>query len=385
MHDQFGIFNLAAPSLTGATIPSASPSPSISPNSTGGSATNSLSSASSFCREGGSFCINAIRNLTDNTVSITVQSSYKGWASFGIGTSMANSKIFVGWLNSKGQPIISQRKGASYVQPPLSQTQEFQFIANPSTVSILSTSNIVYSLQIPASMIGTTGPTAFVYALAQSGPSDPNSASSSFNQHSATGSFTLDVSKAGSSIGTDTARSPNFVLYHGLCMFFAWCICPSAAIFIARYLKTRLGHLWYKLHVGIMFGGVALLMALGLLFIELSLPDGVASFSGRTVHGVIGMVIAFGLYPVQIVLGYVANALFSTERKEIPWWDKLHWWVGRIAVLLGLANICLGLLLWNAGAAYIAVYWSIVAMILGVFVWMEFKGGAVHHVQMNDA
>ncbi|KAJ3026881.1 UNVERIFIED_CONTAM: spermatogenesis associated protein 5 [Siphonaria sp. JEL0065] len=319
MHTLKGIFNLAAPSLGTGSASSVAPSPS--PNNLI-SLPSSLSS-SIFCNGDSSFCISATRNLSTSSVDVTVLSTYKGWAAFGIGTSMASSSIFVGWMNSNGKPVVSEREGAPYLQPPMASMQHLNLVQNPANIS--ESSSIAYTIQIPTSLISTTGATSFIYALSQSKPSNPDSATSNFIQHSVTGSFSLDVSKAGSSTGIDGPSKPNFVLYHGICMFLAWCICPSAAIFIARYLKNKLGHLWYKLHVGIMFAGVGLLMALGLLFIELSLADGIPSFSGSTVHGIIGITVAFGLYPVQIVLGYVSNHLFSMERKAIPWWDKMHW------------------------------------------------------------
>ncbi|KAJ1565139.1 hypothetical protein HK405_013066, partial [Cladochytrium tenue] len=109
------------------------------------------------------------------------------------------------------------------------------------------------------------------------------------------------------------------VLVHGSLMFVAWGVCPPAAIFIARYLKPQLRHNWYRLHMGLATGGTLLLTGLGLLFVELTLGPG------------------------DVVLGVLANWLFSPSRTGVPWWDQLHWWLGRGVVLLALAQIHLGL------------------------------------------
>ncbi|KAJ3067705.1 hypothetical protein HDU98_009107 [Podochytrium sp. JEL0797] len=304
-----------------------------------------------------------------------------------VGRGMTNANIFTCWLDSNNQPIITQRDGVAYTQPALSPIQQFTTTTTPTSITIASTSKIIFSLILPISLFNANTTTPFIYALSSSPPSTPDSPSSSFPMHSTREAFSLDVSKLGTTTtGQLSATSPNFLFYHGICMFLAWCILPPIGIFIARYLKQRLGHLWYKLHVAIMFGGIASLMALGLLFVELHIPEDTPRFSGSTPHGVIGMLIAFGLYPLQVVLGYTANALFNAERTHVPWWDKMHWIMGRLAGVLALINILFGLILYGAEVGVIGAYGAVVVAIGVGFGLTEWRmGGAVHHVQMPSS
>ncbi|ORY45100.1 hypothetical protein BCR33DRAFT_716441 [Rhizoclosmatium globosum] len=307
------IFNNAGTILTSSFPASVTPPPNTTQTgpAIGFATSNYCSDASNL------FCLFAYRDFAAGTVTFTVQTSYTGWVGFGIGSSMTNSVIFVGWTNSSGSPVVSQRNGAAYVLPPVSQTQQFSLVPAPTSATIMSTAKIVWSVQLPVSFISQTGATSFIYGLSQSPPKTPSDPASSFPQHSERGIFTLDVSTVGNTTGINTSP-PNYILYHGICMFLAWCICPAVGVFIARYMKTQLG-----------IYGITALMALGLLFVELSIVGG-RRFSGDSVHGAIGIAIAFGLYPCQVVLGYVSNAMFSPERKEVPIQDKVHWWVGRL-------------------------------------------------------
>ena len=51
---------------------------------------------------------------------------------------------------------------------------------------------------------------------------------------------------------------------------------------------------------------------------------------------------------IQGYLGYYSDENFSANRTFIPWWDKLHWYVGRGLYVFGLANVYLGLSLYEA-------------------------------------
>ena len=55
----------------------------------------------------------------------------------------------------------------------------------------------------------------------------------------------------------------NFV--HGIIMTVAWGVCPFVGIFVARYLKEKLGVWWYRIHVVFMLGGVGGLTIAGFL------------------------------------------------------------------------------------------------------------------------
>ncbi|KAJ3130003.1 hypothetical protein HK100_008327 [Physocladia obscura] len=371
-HDQSAAFTLDASGVYSSASASATATPSPAPAS--------AVSAASYCYDSaGSFCVASASDSTAGTATFTVQSSSDGWVGVGIGSSMGSaSAMFVGWYNSSGEPVISQRSAANHVQPSVSSSQVFTQVSTPSSVSLLSTSKLSFSFQIPISLISTTAATSFIFGISNSAPSSPDSASSNFNQHDTSGVFSLDLSKAGASIGTAESTSvPTLVVLHGLFMFLAWFVFPSAAIFIARFLKHRLGHLWYQLHVGLMIGGTGLSIILGLAFVEVYV---VQKFGLPSFHSKLGVAIALGVYPLQVLLGYISNAKFSEDRKAIPWWDQLHWWIGRLVFLAAIVNIFLGLKLAGVGQALLIAFPVVIVLVFFVFVIAEWKMGAAHHV-----
>ncbi|KAI9349181.1 hypothetical protein BDR26DRAFT_853180 [Obelidium mucronatum] len=173
-------------------------------------------------------------------------------------------------------------------------------------------------------------------------------------------------------------------------MFIAWSVLPPIAIFIARYMKDRMGHNWYLSHKWIMLGGVGIFTIIGIVSVEWSLnpTDSVLRFIGSSNHGIIGTVVALIVYPLQVILGEVSNALWSAERKSIPWWDKAHWWLGRAVVVLAIVNTYLGLVEYGAKVIWIVGYWVWIAVV--VFVGFGYfgevqMGGVVHHVATDSS
>jgi hypothetical protein len=125
--------------------------------------------------------------------------------------------------------------------------------------------------------------------------------------------------------------------------------------------------------------GVTGVTALGLVFIFLSNPEPITSTS----HGILGIVVCFVLLPLQLILGFVCNALYSPERLAVPFQDHAHAWIGRSLVVLAVVNITLGILLYNPANATALVVgcWVVFAVLVGGFVGVgEFLlGGAKTH------
>ena len=102
-------------------------------------------------------------------------------------------------------------------------------------------------------------------------------------------------------------------------------------------------------------------------------------------HVIIGFVIVVMML-AQGYLGYVSDKKFSLERTSIPWWDKLHWWVGRSLFLFGIVNVYIGILIFeskgNEVAVYIkGIYFGIIAIGALAFVYGQVKLGQDNHVK----
>ncbi|KAI9353234.1 hypothetical protein DFJ73DRAFT_828734 [Zopfochytrium polystomum] len=354
-------------------------------------------SLATFCNGAGTFCVSARRDVANSVVTYNLQSTQSGWMGFGVGSStMVGATIYVAYSNGNGGITLSQRTASGQVQPTLSSSQSFTNLGTttvPSWATTLSGAKLVANFNrsitaTGANTISTTGATSCIWAVSPNTPTDPTSTSSTFVQHSDFGSFTLDVSSVGSvSSGSSTSSAvildvPTLRLLHGIFMFLGWAVFPVVGIFTARYLKDALGHNWYRIHVGCMVGGTLLFTALGLAAIELQVPSTAKRFvgDGTSSHRPLGTVIALAILPAQIILGYVSNALFSPTRTSIPWWDQLHWWVGRAVMILSIVELYLGLDLYGSSVAIKALYWVWIVLVVGVLAGGHFLyGGAVHH------
>ncbi|KAI9349187.1 hypothetical protein BDR26DRAFT_816864 [Obelidium mucronatum] len=346
------------------------------------------SNSVTFCHDSQStFCLIASPDFLSKSVLFTVYTAYSGWLGFGIGESMTNSTLFVGWKDPISTDIIlSQRQGQGHKPPPYQKDSIFTKVPTPTNILIPSAATLSFSFTIPISsnLIHLNETNSFVFALSQKPPTNTRNPASAFPYHSFRSIFTVDFSANQPQPPSPSPTSPklDLILIHAVSMFFAWSVLPPIAIFIARYMKDRWGHNWYLAHKHIMLGGVGSLLILGVVAVESSFDHW---FLGNTVHGLIGMGLVFVGYPMQIVLGYVSNAMWSPTRVHVPWWDRVHWVVGRGLVLLAVVNTYFGLVLYGVGEGWWVVAYGlwIGVGVLGVgfgFVGEYLMGGVVHHV-----
>ena len=84
---------------------------------------------------------------------------------------------------------------------------------------------------------------------------------------------------------------------------------------------------------------------------------------------VFGIVI-IGLIAIQLLLGYYHHRRFLLDRPSSRrWFTHAHLWLGRLIILLGLANGGCGLLLANVATKYAIIWWAVcgaLAVIYGV-------------------
>ncbi|KAJ1544057.1 hypothetical protein HK405_008930, partial [Cladochytrium tenue] len=326
----------AAPSTsTFATTTSVSAVSSTSANST---------SADSYCY-GSNFCVYATLDVESDVVTFSVQSTLSGWVGFGIGSYyMSGATIYLAYTNTTGGVTLSQRSTSGHTSPTYSSTQALVLVGTALSTGATSLQGATLAFTFNrtisptgAASISTSGPTRCIWAASDNAPSNPDSASVSLVEHKVKGSFSLDLSittdgsasnqSSSDDGGPSSPIDPDVgVLVHGSLMFVAWGVCPPAAIFIARYLKPQLGHNWYRLHMGLATGGTLLLTGLGLLFVELTLGPGDVRLLGSDgePHRPLGVALALAMLPAQVVLGVLANWLFSPARTGVPWWDQLH-------------------------------------------------------------
>ena len=312
------------------------------------------------------------------------------WAGIGIGNSMKGADIYVGWKNSTGGTTLSRRSSPSTTMPIYSSSQISSPI--PLQVAAPSWAKIAFSFSRPIAQVPVIkSDSNFIFAYSDSIPINADDPRSSFSIHSNEGILpVVDFLAAGSGVVVSgTGRSPfvsssaeqykTVLIAHGILFFFAWAVAPFIGIFVARYLKKVLGVWWYRLHLGLMLGVTGLLSIIS--FVLIILYKKPPHFDSS--HTILGLIVVISTI-IQISLGFISNELWYPERKSIPWWDKLHWWVGRILFVLAIVNVYLGILQYEDRGYVSSVtgisiaYWIFIAAGLAVLLFGQYKYGQVH-------
>ncbi|KAJ3031222.1 UNVERIFIED_CONTAM: hypothetical protein HDU68_005828 [Siphonaria sp. JEL0065] len=342
--------------------------------------------SASFCSDAAStFCITASKDASGSILEFAVTSTAKGYVSFGTGSFMDGSTMVVGWRNGNAT-VISQRTGHGHDQPTYNASPIFTQVTRTNA----TLNGISFAIQIPTSsnLVSLTSATFFIFAVGDVPPASPSDSSSPIQQHSRFGSFSIDFSQATLTTGiAPIDRRLTLLLVHGACMFLAWAVVPPIAIFVARYLKKKWGHRWFLTHSALFVLGTGGLMVIALTAVEVQMAPGVTRFIGSSNHGILGTVIALILYPLQCVLGWLSDKWFDQDRLAVPWWDKLHWFVGRSVVLMAIVNIHLGIVEYGGWIPWVTAYWIwIAAVVLIGFMWFGERklGGQVNHIGNGD-
>ncbi|KAL7752422.1 hypothetical protein RI367_001956 [Sorochytrium milnesiophthora] len=188
-----------------------------------------------------------------------------------------------------------------------------------------------------------------------------------------TGAGTGTGAGSGSNGGDDTSSMrTRAVLIHAVCMAIAWTVLPYAAIFVARFLKARLGHRWFVTHASL-FSLVAVLSTIAFSFIVAT-----SDTNWDSLHAIFGLIL-FSVMWCQVVLGVVIDRLWYPDRMRTPWWDKLHWVLGYSLAIGTLVNVGLGHVLNGTSTGLIVFNYVVVAAWIPVFIWGQRKFGKEGH------
>jgi hypothetical protein len=261
---------------------------------------------------------------------------------------MANSDFYLGWKNSTGGYTISRRTANGKAMPSFSSSQIVQPVALQVPAPAWAKLSFSFSRPIEAdNKILSTSP--FIWGIASKAPSAVDDPKANFDIHDNYGTlpqvnFLSTTGSTASGSGSTTAiikstrsQYQTVLVAHGVLFFIAWFLAPLAAVFVARYLKEKIGIWWYRLHWGMMTFITGGLTSIGVLIVVLYKPT--AHFDDP--HSIIGLFMLIATW-AQIALGFIINDLWTPTRTSIPWWDKMHWWFGRTVIIIGIANIFLG-------------------------------------------
>jgi plastocyanin len=143
---------------------------------------------------------------------------------------------------------------------------------------------------------------------------------------------------ANSSFTTTTGNPFYWVWIHGGLMGATWMGLVPLSIYVARYMKRILGVWWFRVHavLGCMILAVC---TAGFIIIQAKFYKPI---DYNKAHVICGLIVFIGMY-LQVILGVAINYLYKADRKNVPWWDQLHWWAGRALFILSLVTVPLGL------------------------------------------
>jgi len=171
----------------------------------------------------------------------------------------------------------------------------------------------------------------------------------------------------------------DYILIHGVLMYAAFGVIFPVTMMLARFgkdsflpgIRQKSPWLWAHASANI-FGLVIAIPALVLILIEVN----TAQFSAIP-HAYLG-IIAFGFICFNVIW-----AIFKPEKnsEKRPVWSLVHWWIGRLAILLGLTNIMLGILMARTVIVIFALY--IVHLFIFVFVFLLFQ--ILHYRQQGTS
>jgi hypothetical protein len=344
-----------------------------------------------FCPEANSFCVSM--KIVSQQTCFTVHSALDGYAAIGIGTQeMRGSDMYIGWANTTGGVTISNMRATGRTAPtPVGLTRSIALLEPRPAFSKLSFSFCK----------ANANTNNYIYATESSKPrGNLNSANPTISFHSGGyGAFNVDLAaSSGSGGGVSSGNNAGPILrpsgsltlesiygIHGLIMFFAWCISPFLGIFIARHMKSRLGHRWYILHVFFMgiVTGLGTIAGFVLVLLFRPPPHFTAIDIVERTHVLAGLIITIVMV-IQIILGIMSDKLFDEKRTSIPWWDKMHWWLGRLTFLVAIVNSYLGLLAFEAsfGLAFVykIIFYVVIALGFISLVFGQLKFGQDNHV-----
>ncbi|KAJ3269480.1 cytosolic factor, phosphatidylinositol/phosphatidylcholine transfer protein [Terramyces sp. JEL0728] len=128
----------------------------------------------------------------------------RGWAGFGVGNSMLNDPLYVGWVNSTGGYTVVSAKTSARAQPTPVSPQDITVA--PLGVAAPSWAKVAYAFSRPATGISATG--SYVFAYSGTVPTgNKDSISASYVEHDSTGSITGVNFLAGGAAATTTSAA----------------------------------------------------------------------------------------------------------------------------------------------------------------------------------
>ena len=280
-----------------------------------------------------------------------------------------------------GKAIASNRYSFTTSTPKRNSAQNVKMMSG-----IGAASTFIYKFSRPIAASGDStvkalkqGPMDLIWAFSASPVTDENSPV----VHDKYGTIKVNLFSDSAVSVSGGINTTTLYLVHGILMILAWSLLIPGGIFVARFTKQALGVWWFRLHWGSML--------LGLFFTIVGFALAVSAKTTRHftgVHNAMGLTV-FIVAILQTVLGQWINVRFDPKRTEIPWSDRVHWYMGRLLYLAALVNVFLGIFAYkgtdNSSRVILFVVNGILVMlaIASVGYGSYRYGGQTHHTDVS--
>ncbi|KAJ1018537.1 hypothetical protein NDA16_004819 [Ustilago loliicola] len=298
-----------------------------------------------------------------------------GWYAVGTGSKMAGSNMMIGWVDTTGKVVMSQRTAPGHDDPTTSISALAANLEHKFSFSNSSGTVWAWSFPLSASDRAPTSTTPFIWANNKN-DNPASSTTASIRRHTAYGVFNLDLikpydpsSSSSSDSGSSSSLKPgsntgsqnqssrilnrrnNIIIAHMVMMIIAWFLLVPAGILIGRYGRTFFK--WFPVHRAVM-GAAFLFVLLGFIIIVAQTSSGDEHFSST--HAKTGLAIII-IMVLQGVLGLVGHKTKRFNPSRI-----VHVVIGLGVTMLAVWNSTEGLSLWSWGvpqwAGWILWIWA---------------------------
>lgn len=274
---------------------------------------------------------------------------------------MVGSTAMVGWSSSSGGKAFAKEYYLQGRAPEAVTPDDGKLtLVRNKTVTVSSSGRLYLAFEL-----STDHPQPFlIYSIGQQNnlPSSPDFMLQQHRDMGARGfnyaSATLSSGGAASDSGFPAKR------WHGLLSMMSWGVLLPMGMMVARYFR-RQDPYWFYGHMAVQ--GVGFLVGIAAVVLGFRLDDD--GLKNIDVHKAIGIAI-LAMSSLQVTAVLARPDKMSKVRR---FWNWYHHNIGRIAILLAISNVFLGLTIAKEVSAYIVSYGVFVAVWVMAVAAFEFK------------
>ncbi|KAK6918219.1 Cytochrome b561/ferric reductase transmembrane [Dillenia turbinata] len=284
----------------------------------------------------------------DHVLTIIYAAPYTtGWVAMGISKDgmMPGSSAMVGWIDKEGNAIILQYHLRGIAVSQVIPNKGELPLTNVPPFVVIFKSRLYMAFQLKFDYHVTQE--RVVLAFSSKYPDHHR-----LTTHDDRTTILVDFSKASAPA---TPHFQNIKTSHGVLGTLGWGFLLPAGAIIARYLKHK-DPLWYYLHTCIQFIGFIIVLAAVVLGTKLY-KETRAQVAGHRAIGIITLVLSV----LQMMAFFLRPNKDAKFRRH---WNLYHHWFGRIALLLGVVNIVIGMQIAHAGDDWKGVFRFLISLVL---------------------